>query len=155
MLERSVVTALDGALVTEIVVEGAIFCFAENPGQRAMRVLRGLGYRRCAFSLAEIDDVLRPHGSLDATHAEQAPAHQRLLSELGNAIGEFFRELKNTNEADRVRVMTFSEFGRRVEENGSNGTDHGTAGPMFLFGAGITGGMYICERASCALWFSK
>jgi hypothetical protein len=75
------------------------------------------------------------------THADQAPAHQRLMAELGTAIGDFFRELKETGHADRVRVMTFSEFGRRVSENGSRGTDHGAASCMFVVGPSVTGGM--------------
>jgi uncharacterized protein (DUF1501 family) len=75
------------------------------------------------------------------THANQAPAHQQLLAELATAIGEFFRELKETNEADRVRVMTFSEFGRRVNENGSRGTDHGAASCMFVAGPSVKGGV--------------
>jgi uncharacterized protein (DUF1501 family) len=81
--------------------------------------------------------------SLDGfdTHADQAQAHQRLLAELGTSIGEFFRELKETGEADRVRLMTFSEFGRRVRENGSRGTDHGAASCMFVAGPSVKGGV--------------
>jgi uncharacterized protein (DUF1501 family) len=75
------------------------------------------------------------------THANQGPAHQQLLGELATSIGEFFRELKETNDADRVRVMTFSEFGRRVGENGSRGTDHGAASCMFLAGPSVKGGV--------------
>jgi uncharacterized protein (DUF1501 family) len=81
--------------------------------------------------------------SLDGfdTHADQGPAHQRLLAELATGIGEFFRELKETGEADRVRLMTFSEFGRRVNENGSRGTDHGAASCMFVAGPSVKGGV--------------
>jgi uncharacterized protein (DUF1501 family) len=75
------------------------------------------------------------------THADQAPAHQRLLSELGGAIAEFYRELKETGHADRVRLMTFSEFGRRVRENDSRGTDHGAASCLFVAGPGMKGGV--------------
>jgi uncharacterized protein (DUF1501 family) len=75
------------------------------------------------------------------THADQGPAHQRLLSELGGAIAEFYRELKETGHADRVRLMTFSEFGRRVRENDSKGTDHGAASCLFVAGPGMKGGV--------------
>ncbi len=75
------------------------------------------------------------------THADQGPAHQRLLSELANGIGEFFRELKETGDADRVRLMTFSEFGRRVTENGSRGTDHGAASCVLVAGPSVKGGV--------------
>ena len=75
------------------------------------------------------------------THSDQAPAHQKLLAELGDSVGEFFRELKETGHADRVRLMTFSEFGRRVRENGSRGTDHGAAACLFVAGAGMKAGV--------------
>jgi uncharacterized protein (DUF1501 family) len=74
------------------------------------------------------------------THAEQAPAHQRLLAELADAVGNFFRQLKETGHAGRVRLMTFSEFGRRVQENGSKGTDHGAAACLFVAGPSVKGG---------------
>ncbi|QJW99224.1 DUF1501 domain-containing protein [Frigoriglobus tundricola] len=75
------------------------------------------------------------------THANQGPAHQQLLSELANGIGEFFRALKLTGDADRVRLMTFSEFGRRVTENGSRGTDHGAASCVLVAGPSVKGGV--------------
>ncbi|MCC6235504.1 MAG: DUF1501 domain-containing protein [Verrucomicrobiales bacterium] len=69
------------------------------------------------------------------THAGQAAQHARLLQELGDATAAFVRDLKAQGHLDRVLLMSFSEFGRRVAENGSGGTDHGAAGPMFLLGA--------------------
>ncbi len=75
------------------------------------------------------------------THAEQAPAHARLLGELADAISILFRTLKESGHANRVRLLTFSEFGRRVNENGSRGTDHGAASCMFLAGPSIKGGV--------------
>lgn len=75
------------------------------------------------------------------THAEQGSAHQRLLSDLAGSISEFFRNLKETRDDTRVRVMTFSEFGRRVNENGSRGTDHGAASCMFVAGPSVKGGV--------------
>ena len=58
------------------------------------------------------------------THADQGPAHTNLLSELASAVAAFFQTLKTSGHDGRVRLMTFSEFGRRVKENGSRGTDH-------------------------------
>jgi uncharacterized protein (DUF1501 family) len=75
------------------------------------------------------------------THANQAPAHSNLLGELADAIGGFFDRLKETGNEKRVRLMTFSEFGRRVKENGSRGTDHGAASCMFVAGPSVTGGV--------------
>jgi uncharacterized protein (DUF1501 family) len=73
------------------------------------------------------------------THSTQAPAHKGLLSELGDAIGQLFSGLGD--DADRVLVMTYSEFGRRVQENDSRGTDHGAASCLFLAGGGVKGGV--------------
>jgi uncharacterized protein (DUF1501 family) len=81
--------------------------------------------------------------SLDGfdTHADQGPAHAKLLSELADAVGTFFRNLKSTGDDGRVRLMTFSEFGRRVQENGSRGTDHGAASCLFVAGPSVHGGV--------------
>ena len=76
------------------------------------------------------------------THARQAADHARLLVQLGEALMAFFRALKAQGDLERVLVMTFSEFGRRVAENASAGTDHGTAAPMFLAGAQVRGGLH-------------
>jgi uncharacterized protein (DUF1501 family) len=76
------------------------------------------------------------HGNFD-THATQAPAHANLLGILGNAVRAFYKDLKARGNADRVVLMTFSEFGRRAKENGSKGTDHGSAAPMFLVGGRV------------------
>jgi uncharacterized protein (DUF1501 family) len=75
------------------------------------------------------------------THHAQLPAHALLLEELGDAVRAFLDDLAGAKLADRVVVMTFSEFGRTVAENGSAGTDHGTAGPMFLAGPQVKAGL--------------
>lgn len=75
------------------------------------------------------------------THASQADQHQRLLSEIANALTSFFRELDQAKESQRVVVLTFSEFGRRVDENGSRGTDHGAGSCLFLAGPAVKGGV--------------
>lgn len=76
------------------------------------------------------------------THASQLPTHSRLLRELAGATKAFLDDLKASGLADRVLVLGFSEFGRRVEENASLGTDHGTSGPVFLAGAGVRAGLH-------------
>jgi uncharacterized protein (DUF1501 family) len=68
------------------------------------------------------------------THAQQADAHSGLLREWSGALSSFVEELQTSDCAERVLTMTFSEFGRRVQENASEGTDHGAAAPMFLAG---------------------
>ena len=76
------------------------------------------------------------------THVQQADLHSRLLMYTADAVRGFVEDIKRIGYADQVAVMIFTEFGRRVEENGSLGTDHGTATPMFLVGKGVTGGFY-------------
>jgi uncharacterized protein (DUF1501 family) len=82
--------------------------------------------------------------SLDGfdTHAQQANAHQGLLAELSSAIRAFFQDLKGHSLDDRVVLATFSEFGRRVKENGSLGTDHGAASQVFVAGPSVKGGLH-------------
>ena len=76
------------------------------------------------------------------THANQKPTQDRNLAQLGDALDAFMQDLANIRQQDNVVVMTFSEFGRRVRQNGSNGTDHGTAEPMFIVGNKVQGGLY-------------
>ncbi len=75
------------------------------------------------------------------THAGQMPQHAALLRELGDALKAFFSDLEAAGLAERVLVLAFSEFGRRVQENVSHGTDHGTAGPVFLAGPAAKSGL--------------
>jgi uncharacterized protein (DUF1501 family) len=76
------------------------------------------------------------------THSKQADAHANLMKQFGDALLAFQREMEATGRADKVMVMVFSEFGRRVYENGSAGTDHGAAGPMMLVGKNVKGGLH-------------
>ncbi|MBL8892014.1 MAG: DUF1501 domain-containing protein [Planctomycetaceae bacterium] len=68
------------------------------------------------------------------THSNQEPAHGTLLSEWANAVAAFLRDLDEQGQAERVLLLTFSEFGRRLRENASRGTDHGAAGVVQLSG---------------------
>ena len=76
------------------------------------------------------------------THARQADNHARLLQNFGDAVLAFQREMEAAGRADKVIVLVFSEFGRRVAQNASDGTDHGAAAPMFLIGSRVKGGLY-------------
>jgi uncharacterized protein (DUF1501 family) len=93
-------------------------------------IAKGFGTRIFYISLEGFD-----------THANQGPAHDTLLAELAGAVGGFFQTLKTTGHDRRVRLMTFSEFGRRVQENGSRGTDHGAASCLFIAGPSVKGGV--------------
>lgn len=81
------------------------------------------------------------HGSFD-THVSQRATQDRLLEELSEALAAFYDDLAAHGNDRRTLTMTFSEFGRRVAENGNRGTDHGEAAPLFLVGGGVKGGLH-------------
>jgi len=93
-------------------------------------VAKGFGTRIFYVSLEGFD-----------THSFQGTTHNTLLAELADSVGAFFQALKATGHDRRVRLMTFSEFGRRVKENGSRGTDHGAASCLFVAGPSVRGGV--------------
>ena len=76
------------------------------------------------------------------THANEANAQAALLGVVSDSISRFMTQLKSTTRSRDVVVMVYSEFGRRVVGNASQGTDHGTSGPMFIIGENIKGGFY-------------
>ncbi len=76
------------------------------------------------------------------THSSQTFPHANLLAEFAAAIQAFFADLHQARLAERVILLAFSEFGRTIKENGSAGTDHGTAGCVFLAGPGVRGGLF-------------
>jgi len=75
------------------------------------------------------------------THANQINGHANLMRQLGGALNAFQQDLTKQGNSGKVITMVFSEFGRRVAQNGSNGTDHGTAAPMFLIGDNVQSGL--------------
>ena len=76
------------------------------------------------------------------THANQLGQHERLLNNVAAGIQAFYKDMAKKGYGDKVAVMCFSEFGRRVNQNSSGGTDHGAAAPMFLIGDTVKGGFY-------------
>ncbi len=76
------------------------------------------------------------------THVQQPDLHGRLLSYASDAIAGFMRDMERIGKADKVTVLVFSEFGRRVPENANQGTDHGTANTMFIIGKQVKGGHF-------------
>jgi uncharacterized protein (DUF1501 family) len=80
-------------------------------------------------------------GSFD-THAGQRNQQDRLLGYMSNGLLAFYQDLAAHGNSDRTLALTFSEFGRRVQQNASNGTDHGTAMPLFVLGGKVKGGLY-------------
>lgn len=79
------------------------------------------------------------------THSDERGTQERLLAELDTALNGFQRRLSSSDRGRQVVTMIYSEFGRRVMANASDGTDHGTAGPVFLLGRGVRGGFFGAE----------
>ena len=129
--------ALKGADILKTATEGytSTVEYAATPvGQNfkgmAQVILKGLGSRVLYTS----------HGGYD-THANQVPVQNPLLSDLAAGIGDFFADLKEHDAADNVLMMVFTEFGRRVTDNGS-GSDHGSGGGCYIIGEPVKGGMH-------------
>lgn len=104
---------------------------ARNLSTVARMIAGGLGSRIYYTSLGGFD-----------THAGQLGNHARNLKTFGDAVGAFQSDLRMLGHSDHVTTMVFSEFGRRVGENASGGTDHGTAAPMFVLGDKVNGGLF-------------
>ena len=109
--------------------------YSDNPIAKSLRdVARvhfaGLGTRIFYTSHAGYDH-----------HAQEVPTHARLLSELTDAISDFMDDLEEHDASEEVTILVFTEFGRRVKDNGS-GTDHGSGGGAFLIGDNVKGGLY-------------
>jgi uncharacterized protein (DUF1501 family) len=137
-LRRSTEIALDDADVLARVAQGYRTAaayprsyFAESLKTIAQIIAGDVGTRVFFATLGGFD-----------THANQAYQHQRLLTDLDHSLEAFMQDLERLGRQQDVLIMTFSEFGRRVRENGSGGTDHGTAEPLFVVGGGVQGGLH-------------
>jgi uncharacterized protein (DUF1501 family) len=105
--------------------------FAKTVQQVAQMIVSDVGTRVFYVQLGGFD-----------THSNERPVHGNLMTQLADTLAAFQADLEHHGRAQQVLLMAFSEFGRRVAENGSQGTDHGAAGPMFVLGAGVKGGLY-------------
>ncbi|NDI24888.1 MAG: DUF1501 domain-containing protein, partial [Actinobacteria bacterium] len=76
------------------------------------------------------------------THADEKRAQSALLGAVSNSLSRFLSQIRSTNRKSDVVVLAYSEFGRRVRGNASQGTDHGTSGPVFVLGEKVKGGFY-------------
>ena len=109
--------------------------YADNPIAKSLKDvarvhLAGLGTRVFYTS----------HGGYD-THANELAGHPKLITDLSGAVSDFLDDLEEHDASDGVMVFVFTEFGRRMRDNGS-GTDHGSGGGAFMFGKSIDGGLY-------------
>ncbi len=103
---------------------------AEKLKKVAMLIDAGLSSRIYYLTLGGFD-----------THSAQAAGHEKLLTELGGSLNAFIQDISKHGHGERVLLACFSEFGRRVQENASAGTDHGAAAPMFLMGDKVKAGL--------------
>jgi len=131
---RSVITGADMLAVAPRQYKSTVE-YADNPIAKSLRdVARvhtaGLGTRIFYTNHAGYDH-----------HAQEVPGHAKLLTELTVAIEDFMQDLRDHDAADEVNILVFTEFGRRIKDNGS-GTDHGTGGGAFLIGENVRGGLY-------------
>jgi len=85
-------------------------------------------------------------------HANQVNDHRELLEDLANSVKNFYTDLADGGMDDKVLTMTISEFGRRPYENGSNGTDHGAASPVMLFGSALEGSGFVGDHPNLTEW---
>ncbi len=109
--------------------------YAENPLAKALRDV-------ARVHLADLGTRVfyTQHGGYDS-HATQLATHPKLLGELSGAIADFFQDLEEHDAADNVVMLVFTEFGRRIRDNGS-GTDHGSGGGAYIIGKPVQGGLY-------------
>ena len=135
-LGRTGLDALKGAAILKTAadsysstVEYAATPIAQSLRGMAQVILKGLGTQ-----------VLYTSQGGYATHASQVPVQTPLLSDLSAGIGDFFTDLREHDAADNVMMLVFTEFGRRVKDNGS-GSDHGSGGASYLIGQPVNGGM--------------
>ena len=112
----------------------------EYGGSSMSQYMRNIAQVHCADLGTRILYTTAPYNSFD-THAGELANHTRLWTETSNAIADFYDDLKEHNGSDNVVLLLFTEFGRRVHDNGS-GTDHGAGGAAFVIGDAIKGGLY-------------
>src|SRR5258708_3767283 len=127
-LELSVLSSPLLALSSQYCPQGP---FGEGLKVLAEAIVQGLGLRIGYVTLGGFD-----------THNGQVQTHNTLMTTLAQGLSAFYQDLAHYGKVDNVVVMTWSEFGRRVEENGSLGTDHGTAAPLFILGSAVNKGIY-------------
>ena len=109
--------------------------YAENPIAQSLRSVA-----QVLFADLGTRVFYTAHGSFD-THSGELISHAKLWDEVAGAIGDFYDDLRDHGREDDVAMLVFSEFGRRIKDNGS-GTDHGSGGTAFVIGGEVNGGLY-------------
>jgi uncharacterized protein (DUF1501 family) len=136
-VERSAVLTYTSSARLESLAGGPAAGYPENFGlARRLRLISQLIKAGLTTSI-----YYTQLGGFD-THANQLGTHDNLLREMGVSLQAFLKDLNEAGHGQRVVVLVFSEFGRRLTENASGGTDHGTAAPVFLLGAPVKSGLH-------------
>jgi uncharacterized protein (DUF1501 family) len=102
--------------------------------------MRNIAQVHCAGLGTRVLYTTAPYNSFD-THATQMSAHAKLWKEVSRTVTDFYQDLQDHQASDNVLLLVFTEFGRRVHDNGS-GTDHGSGGAAFIIGDQVKGGLY-------------
>jgi len=146
-LSRTGIECLKGADILATVLEkysSTVEYGTDSMGQ----YLRSIAQVHTADLGCRVMYTTAPYNAFD-THAVQLVNHARLWTETSRAVGDFYDDLKEHGANDNVVILLFSEFGRRVRDNGS-GTDHGSGGVALVVGDAVKGGLY-CQYPSLAL----
>jgi uncharacterized protein (DUF1501 family) len=135
-------TTLDDALLTSAALQTAVaaykpaVAYPQNSFGSSMQLMAEVIVSQPGFRVGHVT-----LGGFD-THSRQVPEHGRLMTTLADGVSAFMQDLDAHHASDDVLVLTWSEFGRRAQENGSEGTDHGTAAPLFVIGKQVHGGLF-------------
>ncbi len=112
----------------------------EYGGGSVAQYMRNIAQVHCAGLGSRVFYTTAPYNSFD-THATELVAHAKLWTDVSRTVNDFYEDLKEHNASDNVVLLVFTEFGRRVHDNGS-GTDHGSGGAAFVIGDAVKGGLY-------------
>ena len=112
----------------------------EYGGGSVAQYMRNIAQVHCADLGTRLFYTTAPYNSFD-THATQMQAHSKLWTDVSRTVNDFYQDLKEHDTSDNVVMLVFTEFGRRVHDNGS-GTDHGSGGAAFVIGDAVKGGLY-------------
>ena len=129
--------ALKGADILKVAPEmySSTIEYADNPIAQSLRDVARVHLANLGTQV-----FYTAHGPFD-THFNQAPMHAKLWTDVSRAVSDFFDDLREHDASENVIMMMFTEFGRRVRDNGT-GTDHGAGGVAFVIGDTVKGGMY-------------
>ena len=138
LLRQSILTALTDADVLQAAAQGqtTVGTYPSNNFGQSLQLISKLVAADVGTSVFYLS-----LGSFD-THSNQLVQQGNLLSTFDQAVDAFMTDMEAKGRAQDVALMTFSEFGRRLAQNGSAGTDHGGAAPMFVIGGGVKGGLH-------------